>query len=340
MRISTLTRKAFCGLLAASVIGVMTGIASAQPVKLRVGWAVTPGQLTPIIFDQPGIAKHLGKSYILEPIRVPGSAIALTMLAAGEIDIVNFTFTQLSPAIHGAGMTDLRIVLDEFRDGAPGYATNEYVVAKDGPIQKVEDLKGKVIAVPAIGTGMDVFMRAHLRRNGLVYPRDYTLIEAPLPTMKAMLLEKKADLAIGVKPFIIDPAFRGGSRTLFTQKEAVGPTDMLFLAAREPFIKKHRAALVDFFEDMIRATRWYMDPANHEQAIAIVSKFTKIPPPALAWAFTKEDFARDPDLRPDLASLQENVDMLKDLGLIKQSVDVKAHSDLSMLEEAVGRLKK
>ncbi len=59
----------------------------------------------------------------------------------------------------------------------------------------------------------------------------------------------------------------------------------------------------------------------------------------LSWAFTKEDFARDPDLRPDLASLQQNVDMLKDLGLIKQSVDVKAHSDLSMLEEAVARLK-
>ncbi len=27
----------------------------------------------------------------------------------------------------------------------------------------------------------------------------------------------------------MDPAFRGGSRMLFTQKEAVGPTDMLFL---------------------------------------------------------------------------------------------------------------
>lgn len=340
MRVSTLFQSAFRGLLFAGLIAATAGAAIAEPVKIRVGWAVTPGQLTPIIFEQPGLAKHLGKTYTLEPIRVPGSAVALTMLAAGEIDLVNFTFTQLSPAIHGAGMSDLRIVLDEFRDGAPGYSTNEYVVAKDGPIQKVEDLKGKVIAVPAIGTGMDVFMRAHLRRNGLVYPRDYTLIEAPMPSMKAMLLEKKADLAVAVKPFIMDPAFRGGSRTLFTQKEAVGSTDMLFLAAREPFIKKNRAALVDFFEDMIHATRWYMDPANHEQAIAIVSKFTKIPAPALSWAFTKEDFARDPDLRPDLASLQENVDMLKDLGLIKQSVDVKAHADLSMLEEAVKRLKK
>ena len=190
MRISVLLRNAFRGLLCGGAIAVYAGTATAEPVKLRVGWAVTPGQLTPIIFDQPGIAKHLGKSYILEPIRVPGSAIALAMLASGDLDIANFTFTQLSPAIHGAGMSDARIILDEFRDGTAGYSTNEYVVAKDGPVQKVEDLKGKVIAVPAIGTGMDVFMRAHLRRNGLIYPRDYTLIEAPMPTMKAMLLER------------------------------------------------------------------------------------------------------------------------------------------------------
>ena len=47
----------------------------------------------------------------------------------------------------------------------------------------------------------------------------------------------------------------------------------------------------------------------------------------------------DPDMRPDLDALQKNVDMTKDLGFVKASFDVKAHSDLSLIEEAAKRLK-
>jgi sulfonate transport system substrate-binding protein len=42
---------------------------------------------------------------------------------------------------------------------------------------------------------------------------------------------------------------------------------------------------------------------------------------------------------PDLGALQKNVDMTKDLGFINASFNVKAHSDLSLIEEAAKRLK-
>ena len=42
---------------------------------------------------------------------------------------------------------------------------------------------------------------------------------------------------------------------------------------------------------------------------------------------------------PDLAALQKNVDMTKDLGFIRASFDVKKHADLSIVEEAAKRLK-
>ncbi len=44
-------------------------------------------------------------------------------------------------------------------------------------------------------------------------------------------------------------------------------------------------------------------------------------------------------MMPDLDALQKNVDMTKDLGFVKASFDVKAHSDLSLIEEAAKRLK-
>jgi hypothetical protein len=42
---------------------------------------------------------------------------------------------------------------------------------------------------------------------------------------------------------------------------------------------------------------------------------------------------------PELDALQRNVDMTRDLGFARGSLDVKAHSDLSLIKEAASRLK-
>ena len=310
----------------------------ADPLKIRIAWSVTPAQLAPIMGMPPGVAKHLGKSYTLEATRVPGSGATLTALGAGELDIAPMTFIQLGPAIHNAGMNDLRIVGDEFRDGVDDYNTNEYMVLKDSPIKEIKDLKGKIFATNGIGGGQDVFARVMLRKHGLEYPRDYTIIEAQFPTMRAMLAEKKADLIIGVKPFTEDPAFKAIARTLFTQKEAVGASDMLFLTSRTGYIQKNRAVLVDFFEDYIRVTRWFMNAENHANAVDIVSKYTKVPPQRLGWIFTKRDFYRDPNARPDIEGIQRNLDMLKDFKFLKSDLAIKNYVDLSLIEEAAKRV--
>ena len=89
----------------------------------------------------------------------------------------------------------------------------------------------------------------------------------------------------------------------------------------------------------MRIERWYLDPKNHDEVAQIASRITKQPPERFGWLFTKADYYRNPDMRPDLAALQKNVDMTKDLGFVKASFDVKAHSDLSLIEEAAKRLK-
>ena len=45
------------------------------------------------------------------------------------------------------------------------------------------------------------------------------------------------------------------------------------------------------------------------------------------------------DRLPNLAALQGNVDLTRDLGLVRSSVDVKKIADLSFVEEAAKRLK-
>ena len=105
-------------------------------------------------------------------------------------------------------LDDLRVISDEFQDGVEGYYTNEFYVLKDGPIQKPADLKGKVVATNAAGSAIDIGSRAMLKKAGLEDKRDYTVVEAPFPTMRAMLTDKKADLIPAVLPFSLDPALK------------------------------------------------------------------------------------------------------------------------------------
>ena len=66
---------------------------------------------------------------------------------------------------------------------------------------------------------------------------------------------------------------------------------------------------------------------------------TKRPPQNFEWLFTKKDTYHDPNMLPNLDALQKNVDLTRELGFVKSGFDVKAYSDLSLVEEAAKRLR-
>jgi sulfonate transport system substrate-binding protein len=324
--------------IAALSMAIFAGAADADPLKITEGW-VAPGNWASIWLQKKDLAKHYGKSYVMVPEHFVGTPEMITALANNQIDIANLAYSTLGIAIGNAGLTDLRIVSDEFQDGVPGYYSQEYMVLKDGPIHKVEDLKGKVVATNAEGSAVDVAMKAMLHKHGLEPNRDYTVVEAPLPAMRAMLAEKKVDLIPAVLPFSYDPALQSIARDLFVQKQAIGVADMIVWVARKPFLDRNRAALVDFYEDTLRIAHWYEDPANHQAAMQILGDLVKRSPAIFSWAFTHRDVYHDPNLMPNLDALQKNVDLTHDLGFTQSTFDVRKYSDLSIIQEAAKRLK-
>ena len=325
-------------LLSAGLLAASTAQA-ADAVKIRLSYVVPVANWASMLVEKKDLAKNLGKSYQLEITRFAGTPPMITALAAGELEIANLTYPTLPIAIQNAGMDDLRIIADEFQDGNPGFYSNEFMVLADGPINRVEDLKGKAVATNAAGSAVDIAMRAMLRKHGLEDRRDYTIVEAPFPTMRAMLAEKKVDLVPAVLPFSTDPEFRKIGRPLFDTKDAIGISQFSVWVARKSFIDKNRAVLADFMEDTVRIVRWYLDPANHKGAMEICARITKQPAERFAWVFTNKDNYRDPNMLPDLAALQRNVDLTRDLGFIKASFDVNKFADLSVVQDAAKRLK-
>jgi NitT/TauT family transport system substrate-binding protein len=326
-------------LIAIAAIALWTSGASADPVTIRSGFTVMVSGFSPLLIEKKDIMRHFGQSYVLEPRHFQSTSLELTALASGEADIVSLGYSTIAVAVLNAHLEDVRVVADANQDGAEGHKSVPFMVLNDGGITRVEDLKGKVIATNGAGGAFDVAMRWMLHQHGLDDKRDYNAVESDYANMPAMLLSGKAALVTGANPWARSPDMQAKAHVLFTAADAFGPSQMTIQASRAGFIAAHRAAMVDFFEDMMRAIRWFRDPENHDAAVTIAANLTKQSAAAISpILFTKEDSYVDPKLEPNLDSLQKNIGVMKALGFINRDVAVKNYADLSMVEEAARRL--
>src|SRR5262245_22239320 len=134
----------------AAVALAAAGEARSEPLKIRNSYVVPVSNWRPLIVAKKDLAKHWGGSYVMEPVGYQGTSPMITALANGELEIANLAYSTLGLAIQNAGIDDLRVIADEFRDGVPGYFSNQYFVRKDSGIKKIEDLKGKVLVTNAV----------------------------------------------------------------------------------------------------------------------------------------------------------------------------------------------
>lgn len=327
-------------ILLSFVIGFgLLSSALADPPTIRIGWATIPGSLGGYILAKKDLLHHYGQSYTIEPIHFANSPVELTGLAAGAVDIAELTYPPLGAAIQNAGMSDIRLIESQIETDVSGYASDQYMVLKTSAIRGIDDLKGKVIATNGIGAAPDISLRYIMHRSGFEAQRDYTEVEVAFANMKSELNSGKIDMGMIAPPFVSDPGLLQIARPLPRGRDEIFSTEVSW-AARTGYIAQHRAALVDLIEDALRVTRWYEDPANHKEAVAIIADLTKQSPANIDYVFTNRDFYRNPDGRNDLAGIQRNLDMERDLGILKTAIDVSKYADLSLADEAASRLRK
>jgi NitT/TauT family transport system substrate-binding protein len=318
-----------------------SGLALAEPVKLRVGWAQAPSQLTPLVAElgrrRPELFQNLGRTYTMEPLFFQGSTPQIQALAAGELEIAS-----LGPSTFALGITnaklDLRIVADVMQDGAPGYYSTWWAVRKDGPVQKLEDMKGHRAALNAIGATTDIVLRQVLRKAGLA-DNSYTVVETNFANMLAMIDNGKVDLVPVMPQFSHDFETTGRYRALFVHRDISGTTQVGMWCMRADTIAANRPAVVDLFADFMGAVRWFMAAENREAALDIAQAVTKQSRGSLAHVFTGRDLYHSPDLMPNVPSVQKDIDEAVEMKVLPARVETAPkYVDLSMIEEAKKRL--
>jgi NitT/TauT family transport system substrate-binding protein len=99
-----------------------SGVAEAQPAKIRIQWVDAPGHTTPLIPEAPKeLYKHYGKSYVVETMFLAGSGPALTALASNEIDLAGLSAQAIALAVSEAKL-DIRDIGQQLSSDVPGYA--------------------------------------------------------------------------------------------------------------------------------------------------------------------------------------------------------------------------
>jgi sulfonate transport system substrate-binding protein len=339
-----MTKNVFLALALAALalLSAMPRAVADEPLHLRIGWAQVPTQITPLVAQlmqrHPELFPNLGHTYLYEPVRFQGSPPQIQAMAAGEVEVAAFGPSALAVAVHNAHL-DLKVIADIAQDGGTkGFYSTWWAVRRDGPIKSFADMKGHTAIVNAKGATTDMNLRTMMRKNG-VADNEFSEIEADFANMLPMLEAGKADIAPVMVQFNHDFLATGRYRPLFTTTDVVGGDDeVLFWVMRADFIAAHRAALVDFLADHMKAVRWFLDPAHREEALKITVDFTKQSPQALAYVFTKEDVYRSPDLMPVVAPIQKDIDQAVEMKLLPARIEVAPHVDLSLVEEAKVRL--
>ncbi len=327
--------------LAAAVALLCGAGAQAEPLKLRIGWAQTPSQLTPLVAElskrRPEIFPHAGRSYVLEPVFFRGSTPQIQALASGDLQIASLGPAGLALAVFNAHL-DLRVVADVMQDGAPGHYSTWWAVRKNGPVRTLEDMKGRRAALNALGATTDIVLREVLRQHG-VPDGSYTVVETGFATMFAMIEDDKVDTVPVMPQFSHDFEATGRYRALFTHRDISGTTQVGMWCMRADVIAGNRPALVDFFTDFMRGVRWFLDPANREPALAIATAITKQSRDSLAYVFTSRDLYHSPDLQPNVPSIQKDIDKAVEMKQLPARLEVAPrYLDLTLIGEAKGRL--
>ena len=343
-------RKALARKIGASVASIAlagwTGwmsSAHAEPLKIRADWSVLPGQFAALIPSvpqyNPNVYRDYGKTYIIEPQKLTGGGATLTALAVGGTDISTFSPQTLVDAVVNAKL-DVRAIGEQISTEVPGYAQTNFWVDKT-QINTIEDLKGKVIAVNALGSNVDAAAKMVLARHNMTAPRDFSVVEVSFPAQLAALKAGKINAAVLVPPFdqgaIADPTLK----PIFSVGDAFGPVETLMWVAKTDFIKANRAAIVDFLADNIRMRRWMLDPKTRMEAVKQLADISKIPQEKLeGWAYTNKDYFYPPDASVNIARLQKNVDDMAKVNVIPKAIDVKPYVDDSLAKEAAAKVAK
>jgi len=223
-----LTRRGFLGSAAgASLLPFGIARAADKPSEIRIDWA-TYNPVSMVLKQQGLLEKEFAKDGIgIRWVQSLGSNKALEFLNAGSID---FGSTAGSAAL-------LAKIIGNPIKSIYVYSRPEWtalVTRKDTSINKIEDLKGKRVAVTR-GTDPHIFLVRALLSVGLS-EKDIQPVLLQHPDGKTALIRGDVDAWAGLDPMMAQAQVEDGARLFYRKKDA---NTWGILNSSEDFLKNY-----------------------------------------------------------------------------------------------------
>jgi ABC-type nitrate/sulfonate/bicarbonate transport system substrate-binding protein len=307
---------------------------AAAPGCAHAGGTVTLGITSATAFSIPHYIATDKNFYDAEGLSVDtivaGSANGvLQQLAAGSLNIGQAATDQtLRAIVRGA---PIRIVA-----GAASNAPFRMVAAKG--TRGWGELKGRMISVGGLTDVTLYFLRVMARRNGLG-DKDYDLLYGGgTPNRFAQLLSGAVAAAMLTNPqdFV---ALEQGFVDLGSVPDYLPHWAQNTIEVDTRWARQHRAEVLAFLRVHLRATRYFYDPANRAEVIAILAKHTRTNPDVAAKTY--DLYVRQQVIAPDAALFEEgikaNLDALVAMGDMAAAPPVAKFVDAGFLAEVAGK---
>ncbi|HWV55262.1 ABC transporter substrate-binding protein [Pseudorhodoplanes sp.] len=301
--------------IAAYATAVLLGAFAAVPAHAQK--KVTFGHqqvfdLAPVLLaqDKGFFAKH-GIEVALKPI--PLNSQNPAALEAGEVDIAMPTASVLLQAVNGG--LDI-VAVSGYTETVKDDSNFGIVVRPESNIKTPADFVGKKVGVPGLNAFLHVMFREWLTMKGVDWKK-VEYVETQFPQMEGILKSGSVDAVVAIQPFMsrIIGTKTGELMSNFIRDMPAGMSITVFASKK---------AWADKNQDAIKAYRAGFDEgsayahANPDEARAIVAKFLKLPPPAVA-AVSIPKF--DSKLRD--SNLAPWVSIMKSQGMIRGDVNLK-----------------
>jgi NitT/TauT family transport system substrate-binding protein len=293
--------------------------------KFRVGFLPVTCHLTCPVTDF--INKNMTGESSFEPVRFNGWP-ELKEAFLSDYMPATFILAPLAMALREQGVP-IKIVYLGHRDGTA------MMVHTNSHIYRIEDLKGKTIAVPNRYSNQRLLIFKALRERGMKID-DVHLVEMPPPDMPVALRSGAVDAITSGEPFMGQTQLDGYGRVLYLTKDVWPEFISCVLAVREDAIKNHREEVQRLVDGIARSGKWLDQTMDHRmQASQFVAKnYYNQDPRLLAFVLSKPpDRVKYTHLIPLRKDFEEIESLAVEAGIMQGTVKFEDYVDDSFIRD-------
>jgi ABC-type nitrate/sulfonate/bicarbonate transport system substrate-binding protein len=256
----------------ASVLLCASAVAQ-EPATAKIKLLTLLGRPLPLVAaEKLGLFSRFGLEVQTE--NSANSEELRTKLAAGNGDLA-YLAVDNAVAMVDLAHQDVIIVM-----GGEG-SQNELIAQPE--IKSIKDLRGKTLIVDAPNTAYALQLKKILLLGGLQAGKDYEIKPVGATPQRLIAMREHKEYAgsmLGPPSSIL--AKREGFASLGSVQEIIGPYQAAGFFAERARAKQHREALVSFLAAIIEAQRWLMAPSNKNDALALLTKESRLAPEVAA----------------------------------------------------------